>query len=42
MKDGKKSIAEKAFYDGFELLKNQGILWFFLKQPLIMSDREPK
>jgi small subunit ribosomal protein S7 len=24
MKDGKKSIAEKAFYDGFELLKKAG------------------
>jgi len=24
MKDGKKSIAEKAFYDGFELLKKSG------------------
>ncbi len=24
MKDGKKSVAEKAFYDGFELLKKDG------------------
>jgi small subunit ribosomal protein S7 len=24
MKDGKKSVAEKAFYDGFELLKKSG------------------
>jgi hypothetical protein len=42
MKDGKKTVAQKVFYDAFELLKKEKILWCFLKQQLIMSVQKQK